>query len=298
MKKVAYLLLCIAVFSALLPVSASADCGPKPSTVVDFTGLNGEACYATLLSKTYSAGPNSSIVDGNMANAYYQQGDALYDIFLKFAEYEDADGFFFNQFIDDCTQTHQLIWGYFPPEEFKILLYFPDTDTFLVSPESYKRYAFDSYFTVDVSGNDLSAASQEDAEIAAVRSYDYSSEILSLMARVLLTIAIELAIALLFGFREKKLIQFIAVVNVITQIALNLALNIINFKMGQWAFSFFYILLEFVVTVVELILYSSYLKKYSKGTVSSWKPSVYALTANTASFILGLGLAYWIPGIF
>ena len=124
------------------------------------------------------------------------------------------------------------------------------------------------------------------------------NEILSLIARVLLTIAIELGIALLFGFRERKLFRFIVIVNVITQISLNLALNIINYYSGQLAFVIFFVLLEIAVTFVEAILYNYYLKKHSRKTIPGWKPCVYALVANVASFTLGLGLSYWIPGIF
>ncbi len=38
----------------------------------------------------------------------------------------------------------------------------------------------------------------------AYRSYHYWQETLSLLARIALTIAIEMIVALLFGFREKR----------------------------------------------------------------------------------------------
>ena len=82
-------------------------------------------------------------------------------------------------------------------------MYFPKTDEFLVSEQIYDRYAFDSYFTASVSGVELSAV-QADAEIMLEKSYQYGTEILSLIVRILLTIIIELLVALLFGFREKK----------------------------------------------------------------------------------------------
>lgn len=293
MRKIGLILVCVLAILALFPMAAQADIGPKPSVVIDFKGLAGEDYYATLLSKVESTGPYS-VLKSNQGAAHYGESDKDYDVFRKFAEYEDADGFYFIQFFQDCSDTQQFSWTYYPPQEFKILLYFPKTDNFVVSGEAYERYAFDSYFTADVSAGAISGVEN----IKIEKSYNYGMEILSLVARILLTIAIELVIAILFGFREKRQIRFIALVNVVTQIALNLALNIINYNYGQLAFVFFFILLEIFVFIVEAVIYSSYLKKISAKKIPGWKPGVYALLANIASFALGLGLAYWLPGIF
>jgi hypothetical protein len=288
MKKITIMLLCIIIMTAMFPLTASADIGPKPSVVIDFIGLEGKTYYATLLSNVKSTGPYSALSDSNQAYSHYQEGDKDYEIFLKYARYQDNEGFYFLQFFKDCTQSHQFNWTYHPPKVFKILLYFPETDSFMESDSIYERYAFDSYFTAEVSGISLSAET----------SYDYSNEILSLIVRIVLTIVAELGIALLFGFRERKQIRFITLVNVITQIALNFALNIINYSLGEMAFIIFYVLLELAVFITEAIIYTWYLKKNSLKEIPFWKPSVYALTANAASFALGIGLAYWIPGIF
>lgn len=288
MKKITLMLLCIIVMTIMFPLTASADIGPKPSVVIDFIGLEGKTYYATLLSSVKSTGPYTALNDSNQTYAHYQEGDEDYGIFLKFARYKDNEGFYFLQFFKDCTQTHQFSWTYYPPKVFKILLYFPETDSFIESDTIYERYAFDSYFTAEVSGTSLSAKT----------SYDYSDETLSLIVRIVLTIAVELVIALLFGFRERKQIRFITLVNVITQIALNIALNIINYRSGAMAFIIFYVLLEVVVFITEAILYNWYLKKNSLKEIPNWKPIVYALTANTTSFALGIGLSYWVPGIF
>ena len=285
MKKVCLIALCIVVLSAILPMDVRADFGPKPSVVVNFKGLDDETCYATLLSREYSTGPYSA---GNV----YAEHMGDYEIFLKFIDYKDLDGFYFLGIYDDCSETSQFSWTYYPPQEFKVLLYFPETDTFLASNESYERYAFDSYFTAVIAeqGNDLAVQ----AEMTLTKSYHYAKETVSLVVRTALTIAVELVIALLFGLRGKRLFRFIAVTNIVTQIALNLALNIINFHMGMLAFIAFYILLELVVFIVEAVLYVARLK----SVAPRWKLIVYALFANVASFALGTLLAPWIPGIF
>ncbi|MEL7602134.1 MAG: hypothetical protein AAGU77_03170 [Bacillota bacterium] len=92
MKKAAYLLLCVLLAVVMLPMPARADMGPKPSVVVDFKGMAGERYYATLLSLKKSTGPFSAPRGGGDAYARYHEGDEGYDVFLKFAGYQDADG--------------------------------------------------------------------------------------------------------------------------------------------------------------------------------------------------------------
>ncbi len=58
-------------------------------------------------------------------------------------------------------------------------------------------------------------------------------------ARIVLTILIEMLVALLFGFRQKKQLLILAVVNIITQTYLKCGLlNVINYNSGPLAFTF------------------------------------------------------------
>lgn len=291
MKKKAFALLCAIFILALFPAASYADVGPKPSVVVDFKGLEGERYYATLLSSDPSTGPFSAIEGDAQTQGNYHKGDTDYEVFLKFAQYEGAPGFYFLQNFADCSQTHRFSWTYFPPQEFKILLYFPQADRFVISGEAYRRYAFDSYFTADASGLNLAGSIGEAGGLRVRESYHYGWEALSLAVRIALTIAVELAVALLFGLREKRQLRFIMLVNIITQVALNVLLNMIHYHMGMLAFALSYILLEFVVFLAEGILYAVNLKKRGEKEVPGWKPWVYAFAANTASFILGAVLA-------
>ena len=287
-RKVFVFLMCL-VLLMTMPISASADMGPKPSVRIEFTGIEGETYYGTLLSLRDSTGP-ASAWNGNPDYAHYHPGDEGYEIWQKFVEYEDSDGYYFLQEWWDCSDTNQLNWTYYPPTPFKILLYFPETDTFYVSPV-YERYAFDSYFTVDLSAYDTDT-------VLAHQSYDYTWEIISLIARIILTIALELGIALLFGYREKKVLGFLAVVNILTQVTLNVALNIINYNSGALTFTFSYVLFEILVFAIEAIVYAALLKKFSSKEQKKGRAVGYAFIANAASFALGLWLAHIIPGIF
>lgn len=287
------LALCISVvlLLAVMATPASADIGPKPSVEIAFDGLEDEHYYVTLLSRTKSTGPYSAASEEQSGPSH----GAEHDIYLKFLDYQDADGFYFLQFFSECTDT--FLWGYYPPAEFKILLYFPDYDAFAVSAEIYERYAFDSYYRVDLSG---ATVAQGDVVFTAERSYNYTWELLSLAARIVLTVLLEIGIALLFGFRAKKQLWFICLVNVATQTALNVLLNLVNYAGGELAFLLAFILLELLVFAVEALVYCIFMKKISEAqhVKRNWLTVVYALAANAVSFFAGLGIAHLLPGIF
>ncbi|MGN1445726.1 MAG: hypothetical protein ACI4WV_05470, partial [Eubacteriales bacterium] len=164
-------------------------------------------------------------------------------------------------------------------------------------------YAFDSYFTVDMEGVQIGLVEQEPVSgssdlLTAQRSYNYGWELVSLLARIVITILVELAVALLFGFREKKQLLLLAGVNTVTQVLLNVLLNIINYHSGSLLFVLYYILFELIVFAVEAVLYCLLMNRISQRKSKPWLYLVYALVANGVSFGVGLVIAQVIPGIF
>lgn len=298
MKKTKFfiLLFSVIIFMAI-PGAAYADTGPKPSVVVSFEGLENEKYYVTLLSEAASTGPHSALGE-HRNNQRYHKGDEDYEVWEKFLSYKDKDGYYFLQYFSYCTETSQFTWGYYPPKKFKILIFFPEYDKFVVSKDVYERYAFDSYYNVDVKGLEIQSVSFTDS-IKATRSYDYKWELISLLARIIATITIEILVALLFGFRAKKQLLVIGIVNIITQSILNILLNVINYNQGSMMFVFNYVWMETLVLIIETKVYSVLLNKYS-NTESTKKhlTSLYALTANVVSFVVGLYIAHLIPGMF
>ncbi|MBO4326767.1 MAG: hypothetical protein J5950_05815 [Clostridia bacterium] len=296
-KMIICLIVCALSVSAVLPVTSYADTAPKPSVHVTFENLGDSRCYATLLSEKPSTGPYSVLDSENDSNSdyitkYYESAGIPEDVWRKFTDFKDSDGFYFLQLaIWSVSNTKELAWTYYPPNVFKILLYFPETGKFVES-NKYERYAFDSYYTVDV--NELAKS----GTISAIRSYKWGKEILNLSARILITIAIELCIALLFGFRGKKAFLLLALVNAVTQIALNVLLNVIVFKSGPAAFIFWFILLELAITALEAAIYATVLRKVTESSKPVWYFIVYAIAANAASFFAGLLIAHFVPGLF
>ena len=301
------MLLCALFAVAAVPITVSADTGPKPSVRISFENMGDELCYGTLLSKTESTGP-ASAWNGDNTDARHNENEAYsyaafdYETWKAFVEYEDTDGYYFLQEGWVVSETKKIEWTYYPPDSFKILLYYPETQSFVVSG-IYERYAFDAYYTVDMDGINIGSVAYDeerstDERIEAYRSYPYTQEVLSLAARIVITILMEMGIALLFGFRRKKQLLLLIGVNTATQILLNVLLNGTNYNAGLLAFVGFYILLELVVFVLEAILYCIWMKKFSAQPRKNWFYVLYSLVANGVSFGAGMLIARWLPGIF
>ena len=139
---------------------------------------------------------------------------------------------------------------------------------------------------------------QGGAEGIVRSSYDWPRELLMLGIRIILTILVELGIAKLFGFRGRRVWRIIILVNIVTQILLNLALGYIQFQNGMWMFLFAYFALELLVIVIEAVLYALTLPQRSETRLSRAKAIGYAITANIVSLIVGLALAAVLPDIF
>ncbi len=303
-KRVVSVWLCVMTVFTLLLGTAQADMGPKPSVRLTFVGPMEEPCYGTLLCDVSSNGPCSAW-DGVEANARhngnpeysYCQWD--YELWKVFADFSDEDGYYFLQQIWRCDETKELNWDYLPPGHFKILLYFPESDTYAVSG-ILERYAFDSYFQVDLTGLENQTETVRIKKLTAVeRNYDFKWELFSLLARVVLTLLAEVGLATVFYGRDaRKTRKLIVWVNVVTQVGLNLFLSAIRFWEGSLAFVLYYILLEIFIFLAEAAVYSLRIPGYQETKSGVGKAVGYALVANAASFGLGMLLAVWIPGIF
>lgn len=280
-----FVFLCILM---LFPIGVSGDTGPKPSIRIQFKNMGDELCYGTLLSKEESTGP-ARAWDGEEENINLDFVDR--DIWEAFVNYEDSDGYYFLQWAWKVNDTKELAWTYYPPNEFKVLLYYPETNIFMVS-DVCKRYAFDTYYTVDMDGIEIGSIKYDEnlsgnQRLIMHKSYEFKNEVKALVYRILITVVVEVLIGLLFKFRNKELL-YILFINVITQIILNVLLNVYT----GFGYYFVYLSLESLVFVIEAIFYCLMFKKKKGYCV------LYALVANIASFVIGLYLANLFPGLF
>ncbi len=287
-----FLLLCCLLLSGIV----YADVGQKPSIVIKFSGLENVVYYVTLLSETDTTGPYSALTDG-YTKTYYRPGNLDYDIYQRFLAYRDQGGFYFLQYFGKCSNNQSFQWGNYPPTVFKILIYFPASNSFAVSGP-YERYAFDSNYQAAVALTPNGTA----AEILTVRSennYSFQSEIVSLLILSGIAILLEIGIALLFHYQSKLHLWIILLTNLVTQTILNLLLSFIHYYRGQVAFLLAFVFLEILVCCIEATVYF-YLFRYcqKKNGLLQSNPILYALTANAASFISSFWLTYLLPDIF
>lgn len=314
-------------------MKASADTGPKPSVRVTFENMGDELCYGTLLSKTPSTGP-ARAWDGTEDGKYIYEG-ADEAVWRAFTEFKDEDGFYFLQWFWRADENKALNWTYYPPQTFKILLYYPDRATksgaadnsaggatrdsettaasgaFCVS-DVLKRYAFHSYYFVDMR-NVQSETIGTIAKISVTQGYDYSAEALGFFVRFIITLGVETLLALAFGLRTKRAFLTVLAANGVTQIALNLLLNVRLHFNNLYGVIPLYFFAELFVFVAEAALYCFILGKRKNGgengfadenggkaaiAYSKKRLILYAFTANLVSFCIGLPLAILLPAVF
>ena len=284
-KTLCSLLACFALALAL-PFAAFADMGPKPAVEVQTTGLSGD-CWVTLLARETVIGPWHETDQGGVAAVEPEEAPVV----EAFDAFEDPDGYHFLQWFDRVRDDAPATWSYMAPKNFKILFWFPESGGYAVT-ETLDRYAYSAVYRVDFSGFDPAAG--EVQTVSAQKNYDYGGELLGLAARFVLTLAVELVIALPFGYLKKDYLRVLLIANLATQLALNLALNLTTYYSGWLAMWLLYPLLELAVFAVEAVVFRVAFRK----TARMGCPVLYAFAANAVSFAFGLWLGSVAPALF
>lgn len=274
-------ILCVVLLMPCLVVTASADCGPKPSTTVTVRGGGGERMILTLLAETDGNGPYGCIEPDGEPASYMAKDDWQEEAWYAFRDYAAADAFYFwGEVFPDTVN-----WSYYPPETFKIAVYYPDYDVMLVSSEVFERYAFHSDFTVYLPAiTEDTVSGTVDMELRG--GLDWMEELFGFLMRVVVTLAVELSLARLWGFKEKKQRKTILCVNLVTQIGLNVLLTMWYILDGPLNAMLRLVIAEIGVLIAESWLY---LKKLRQEE-STARIVSYAAAANLLSVWLGFVL--------
>ena len=289
--------LLFALLALLCVLPARADAGPKPSVAVTLEGAEGLACWGTLITPQRSTGPYSASETLELSEDITPEEQAVWERFQARWP-ESGEGPYFLCYVDDCSDG-EFSWTYYPPSEFQLALWFPDTQTLLVS-QTEGRYAFDNCFTLSLEGVELTPGERDGLPLA--RSYDYMGEALGLLGRVALTVGLEVLTALAFGLRKKGQLAVILAANLVTQGLLNLGLNLYTYFCGELAgmpvilITPVYLLLELAVTLVELAVYRRRLA--GREGLPRNRVTAYTWTANLLSLGVGYALSFRLPMIF
>ncbi|MBR0385329.1 MAG: hypothetical protein IJI05_02120 [Erysipelotrichaceae bacterium] len=264
MKKT--LKLTIIFLTALLFVMpAAADIGPKPSLTIRVKGLEdvGEY-YITVLSKTDNFGPYSASDTWNDKPEYQ-----------AFADYRDPDGYYFLGLVSVLGKDNSFSIGYWPPEDFKVVVYVPSQERYYAS-EPAKRSAFNTIMLFTVIDGTCTIE-----DVSSIMDYLPQG-----IVCVVGTVIIEALLALLFGYKEK--LKVIIITNIITNLFLQAAVVFVNFTSGILTMLIFYVLFEIAVLLVEFLVYCFLIKG------NKFKLFFYTLLANVLTFLGGFYIhALW-----
>ena len=277
-KRVISLFMMVLLLLPVLAVTVSADMGPKPGTSITVHPGGGERVVVTLLAREEGNGPHWTIGPDEVPASWMVESERLEEAWYIFRDYADPDGY---HFWGNVYEGH-VTWGYYPPEEFKIAVYYPEYGILWVSEDSYERYAFDSDYRLNLPAVGAGAQSGE-VDMVLKKTSNLGSELAGFLIRVVLTLAMELAVARVFGLTEPGQKKLILRVNLLTQVGLNLLLWGWYFFDGPLAAMVRLILAEIVVLVVEGVIYQRKLRQEeSRGKILG-----YTILANLASVTLG-----------
>ncbi|MTI69842.1 MAG: hypothetical protein FH751_06285 [Firmicutes bacterium] len=247
-----------------------ADAGPKPTLTIYVKNFASQDYYLDLLGK-----------EGEYNYFYATDGNEKYDLMKDIPLYKyDKNGW---------KAIHMRTWllrgnlkGNYDkekgmmvhkfsyvgvPKKFKIIIQKENGDL-QISKKIINRH-FNSYVYYDMKTNTYEIYN------------NYRFNILSTILLIVFTLLIEVIVALLFRFNKWKVI---IIINLITQIYLNLALYIFD---GMFIYDYFYILIEVSIIIIEYLLY-----KRVVNDISNKKIFGYVLVANILSFLLGYIMIY------
>ena len=290
-KLFSFFLVFVVMFLIINPnVIVKADMGPKPFVEIKFKNITEEEYFVTFLSKRKSSGPHR----------YYEalEGDEPHkgdypEIWQKFQDYEDS--YYFLQNYKKLTKEDTYTWGYMPPRDFKVLVYFPSVDKMVVS-EPYEMKAFATYYVFDLTKIEGANGKIENitAPVSLIHESQVGKTILQLLLRIGFTLAVEIVVALAFLLITKRQLLTIFVTNLATQIGLNILISLAIYFTGANIFYLIILLfLEILIFIAEAVTYhivfGKELKDQSRGI---WQIYLYAFVANLLSFGIGLLLLF------
>lgn len=280
MKKIikVFLMLFVLTLSLAFSINASADTGPKPYITIEIEG-NTKGMYMTLLSYDDYRGPWRAYKEDYENYKHYKDNELI--AHQNFIEYEDGDGFYYIQYVESI-EDNKFNWGYYPPDKFKILIYDLDNDSFITDNKIYQKDEFGTVFKLTLN----------DTNFSVKKLNTFIDDLLGFFVRLVICLAIEIVIALIFGFRRLELIP-ILIVNLITQILFNILLTSYIYFNGFQIMMLIpiYIFSEFLILFFEIMGNSFGIRyvdnKYGYEMKTGFRIILYTIVANIVSLIGG-----------
>ena len=270
LKIIFSLILFTIFFSLISPVKVvNADMGPKPASYITIKGIEGDyvACFAA----QNAFGPN---IDYEMWLEY--QDESWTQEYNPIMEYKDEEGFKWIERYYTCHDESKISFTYYCPDIYKIVIY--QNDELYMATEALEMYAYATYYEIDFSTGTINTPK----DIKVTNTYDYLGESLGLLFRIVATLAIEIGVFYLFRLYTKRNLNVVLIINLITQIFLNVAVNVMNYTSGIISAILLLFVLELIILIIEFIVYQILLKDKNRFLII-----LYPIIANLLSFGLG-----------
>ena len=276
------LFLIIINFSQIIAV---ADVGPKPSLEIIVKGMENGNYWLDLL------------VTDESQYSWLEITEAEKQMVKNLTDYKDEEGFHpallggtrvplsgHLKGKENPNGTYSHKFSYIgTPEIFKIAILTED-NTLIIS-DVINRKNFNSIVEFDVKEN---AALERDIILSAGEAkeiFPIGNIALGFLSRLILTLLIEIGIALLFGFTIKNSGKILLKTNILTQVLLNIAILWINLSYGMLMALLVFLLMEIFIVIFETTIYTKYLTERSKG-----RRIAYGIIANIVSLAAGFAI--------
>lgn len=264
-KNYKFFIICILIMFIIIftgfNYNVSADMGPKPSITIKLKNMNTKNYLIDLLVYDESGENYNSAMNYNGEGLTQEEIETLYKI-----NYDGwiSEGTRWNSYLlfADCNgnSKYEHYFNYFgTPETYKVVIVFNDGETRVT--DVIHRTDFQSEITIDVNTMEV------------VSKGNVLSNLKSIIIPLLLTIIVEIIIALVMKFKNTKVI---ILTNAITNILLQFLLIY-----SPLSYILTFAILELLIFITEYLIYKKYFKDISKSKIIS-----YTLLANLITVIL------------
>lgn len=266
-----------------IPLYASADIGPKPSVTIYLKNFKTTSYKLDLLVKEgynglkyedFNKNKNYPESYKDMPLYKYRENGWIAEHIRNNLLFGSLDG----KLNKDTNLMEHYFFYYGVPETFKIIIQYDNGETYVSKEFTPKQ--FNAEIVLDLANDEIYKVPM------AVRDLRYP------LILLVLTIAIELIVAIFFKIKPKKIVLL---ANVLTQPVLQLLMYLsFRFISYKAAYVTFYIM-EIAIVFIEYLIYKRYINPNNKEYTFTQTPApskkklfIFSLTANLLTFIVGL----------
>ncbi len=291
--KAVIILAVVIVVVGVLAVIVSNDSELDKPIYVTFTGIEDETCYAAPFCYDFDAKyidfydqkeRNNELVNGFAYNYVQECDDPA--VFNAFCNYTDFSKLTFMYAIYNIKDGDQICMPYDTPDIFKVVLYYPISDKFVITRVASK-FADKSYFKANYDlDNDI---------FQMQRQFFFFKDFLMYFLQVALSTIAIFFVAKMFDYRKKEELKVIMTNSVISLLVLNLLTLVIKVFIGVNLLIYSYAALVLLAFIFQYGIYSKRLA-FNGEEIDKERPIIFAFAANCIAFGICVIIAVFIFG--